>query len=331
MGKGKRLTLAEMSKIDSLKDAGWSNRKIAIYLKRSHDVVNNYSKNKENYGKYENSGKKTRLTSRDKRHIFNKAVNGNLSCSQIKLELQLPVTVRRIQQVLKENNFSDWKKRQGKPKLTIKHKISRLAFAEKYMIWDNEWKIVLFSDEKKFNFDGPDGCQYYWHDLRKEEEKCYSRNFGGGSLMVWGAFSFAGKLPLAFISTKMKATDYIDLLQIKLVDSAEPFFAGKFVFQHDNASIHVAKITKKWLEDNNIDVLEWPAVSPDLNPIENLWGILVRGVYANGRQFDQIADLEKAIRQCWNDIDLSITKNLVSSMKKRIFNVIKANGAQTKY
>ena len=48
---------------------------------------------------------------------------------------------------------------------------------------------IIFSDEKKFNLDGPGGIHCYWHDLRKEEQVFYKRPFGGGSVMIWGAFS----------------------------------------------------------------------------------------------------------------------------------------------
>ncbi|KAI8120489.1 Transposable element Tc3 transposase [Lucilia cuprina] len=65
------------------------------------------------------------------------------------------------------------------------------------MDFGDKWEKVLFSDEKKFNLDGPDGFQYYWHDLQKDKEVRMSRNFGGGSLMIWGGFSIKGKLPLA--------------------------------------------------------------------------------------------------------------------------------------
>lgn len=53
----------------------------------------------------------------------------------------------------------------------------------------------MFSDEKKLICDGPDGLNYYWHDLKKEKRFNYSRNFGGGSLMIWAAFSMHGKTP----------------------------------------------------------------------------------------------------------------------------------------
>jgi hypothetical protein len=46
------------------------------------------------------------------------------------------------------------------------------------------WNHIVFSDEKKFNLDGPDGLQYYWHDLRKEEQTFLSRQNGGGGVMI---------------------------------------------------------------------------------------------------------------------------------------------------
>ena len=60
---------------------------------------------------------------------------------------------------------------------------------QKYINWTTEWTKVVFSNEKKFNFDGPDGLNYYWHDLKKEPKFNYSRNFVGGTLIVWVAFS----------------------------------------------------------------------------------------------------------------------------------------------
>ena len=67
---------------------------------------------------------------------------------------------------------------------------------------------MIFSDEKKWNLDGPDGQRSYWHDLRKEPLLFSKRNFGGGSVMTWAAFSGYGKVGLAFTSSKMNSADY---------------------------------------------------------------------------------------------------------------------------
>jgi hypothetical protein len=87
----------------------------------------------------------------------------------------------------------------------------------KYMISISLLFQIIFSDEKKFNLDGPDGFNGYWRDLRKEPQYFSKRNFGGGSLMVWGAFCSHGKLSLAFPSTKMNSEEYQGVLTDKLL------------------------------------------------------------------------------------------------------------------
>ncbi|KIH43245.1 hypothetical protein ANCDUO_26754 [Ancylostoma duodenale] len=65
-------------------------------------------------------------------------------------------------------------------------KVSRLEFVQTNLARD--WTKVVFLDEKKFNLDGPDGYKYYWRDPRKDTVVFSRRNFGGGNVMVWGAF-----------------------------------------------------------------------------------------------------------------------------------------------
>lgn len=190
---------------------------------------------------------------------------------------------------------------------------------------------VIFSDEKKFNLDGPDGNHSYWRDLRKEPQYFSKRNFGGGSLMVWGAFCLHGTLPLAFPSCKMNSSEYINVLQNHLIPFLNDHEADNLVFQQDNAAIHTSKATKQWFSDNDILVLLWPACSPDLNPIENMWAILVKKVYANNKQYNTILELKSAVLKAWQEIDSQLIAKLIQSMKNRIFEVIKNNGGTTKY
>ena len=102
-----------------------------------------------------------------------------------------------------------YEKRKPAPKLTAAHKEFWLGFGREHSDMGRDWKLVIFSDEKKINLDGPDGFQYYWHDLRKGKEILSERKFGGGSVMVWGAFSWKGKSGLAILSGSQNS-DKID-------------------------------------------------------------------------------------------------------------------------
>ena len=70
--------------------------------------------------------------------------------------MELPVSVRRAQQILKSKPNLVYKRRKSQPRLTKLHKQKRLKFATSRLQWDREWDHIVFSDEKKFNLDGSD-------------------------------------------------------------------------------------------------------------------------------------------------------------------------------
>lgn len=146
--------------------------------------------------------------------------------------------------------------------------------------------------------------------------------------MVWGAFSALGCLELQFTTTRMNSQEYIDVLQKSLVPFLKRNRQKKIVFQQDNARIHVSRETMDWFSSNKINVMDWPACSPDLNPIENLWGIMVRRVYENNRHFETTDELKAAIKETWNSIDRALFQSLAESMNNRIFEVIRKGGKQ---
>ncbi len=203
------------------------------------------------------------------------------------------------------------------------HIQTRLQWATERVHWTTKWREIIFSDEKKFNLDGPDGNQYYWHDLRKEPQYYSRRASGVGSVMVQAAFGFNGKTQIIFLNGRQKAADYICVIADRLLPIGEEIGGRNWIFQQDNALIHTAGLTKTWFRDNSVVVLNWPSRSSDLNPIKSLWGILVRRVYANGRQFNSVTELRAEIVIFWNSIADSELKNLVESMPKRLIEVLK--------
>ena len=98
--------------------------------------------------------------------------------------------------------------------------------------------------------------------------------------MFWGPFGFNGKSELAEISTRLNSEGYTDILQEALLPDAGRIGGRGWIFQQDNARIHTSALTKNFLSQKGVTLLDWPAKSPDLNPIENLWGIVARDVMA---------------------------------------------------
>lgn len=328
MPSGKYLTEVEKGQITVLRGQGLSIQQIADQINRSGKVVHNFLRKGDNYGKKAATKGNTKTSNRQKNQLLALASKGKLNSKEMITELGLPIKKSQACNILHNSGYLQYTKRQKVPSLKPHHMEARLAWAQKYMYWTTEWTNVVFSDEKKFNLDGPDGFQYYWHDLRKEPQLFSKRNFGGGSLMLWAAFSMHGRTHLLKCDGRMNSEKYVNMLETELITFTDDHMDGDFVFQQDNASIHVSRQSRAWFEEKEIDLLDWPACSPDLNPIENLWGILARRVYANGRRYTSVNELYVAVCNAWREIPQAIVDNLVNSMQKRIFKVIKRGGKQ---
>ncbi|CAK9819131.1 Transposable element Tc3 transposase [Anthophora quadrimaculata] len=331
MDRAKQLSCTEIGKVQVLKEEGYSNREIARRLNRSEYVIRSYLKNKENYGKLYKGRTKESLSPRGKRSIVRIASNSTYSGKQIAEKVNVSASVRTVQRYLKKVTTIERKCLKKKPCLKDRHKKTRLEFARKHMDWVTQWQKVVFSDEKKFNLDGPDGYSYYYHDLRKEERIFSRRQHGGGSVMIWGAISSKGVVDLKVLKGRQNSKTYLEILKMAKIRIFDVVRDNQWIFQQDNAAIHTAKLVKNWFEEQGITCLEWPALSPDVNIIENVWGYLSRNVYINNTQFSSREELINAIKKEWNNIPLSYIETLYKSLPNRIFQIINNNGGCTKY
>lgn len=149
--------------------------------------------------------------------------------------------------------------------------------------------------------------------------------------MVWAGFSCLGKTKLVFCDGKQKSMNYIDTLKEGLLPFIQVHKKKKLKLQQDNAPIHTSTETTNFIKAKKIPVLPWPSKSPDLNPMENMWAILVEKIYKNGRQFQTKEQLKKAIQKYWKEIGQDTIDTLVDSMKMHCCLVMTAGGNKIKY
>jgi transposase len=224
-----------------------------------------------------------------------------------------------------------------KPLLKIRHKRARLEFARKYRDWTIEdWKQVIWSDETKINRFGSDGRVWVWkksEHMRTEQHMKPTVKKGGGSLMIWGCMTPQGVGFMCKIDGTMNGELYREILDDNLMDTLKYYHIprDKFIFQQDNDPKHTAKLTWEWFKDHKIKVLDWPAQSPDLNPIEHLWAELEKRLNSYENHPSSMTALWERVEEEWEKIPKEVCMNLIESMPRRLEAVIRAKGAPTKY
>ena len=156
--------------------------------------------------------------------------------------------------------------------------------------------------------------------------------FGRGSVMVWVGISAQGKTDLHVIDNgTLTALRYVN----KILDVYVRPYAGavseNFILMDDNARAHIACITDQYLEQATIARMEWPARSPDLNPIEHAWDMLQTAVSSRPVQPASVQELKQALLEEWDQIPQHKIRRPISSMRRRCQAVIEARGHQTRY
>ncbi len=176
-------------------------------------------------------------------------------------------------------------------------------------LWDQNWTFK--NDIQKTSF-----------------RRVFAQWDGGGSVLMWGCISAAGVGELHFIDGIMNSQMFCSILKEKMLPLLHAL-GRRALFQHDNDPKHTSKATVGFLKKNRVKVIQWPSMSPDLYPIEHLWGILKRQVEHHSPS--SIQSLKEVILEEWKKIDLEKCHQLVHSMPRRLGAVIKNHGGHTKY
>ena len=224
----------------------------------------------------------------------------------------------------------------SKPLLRPQNKLKRWLWARKYRNYTKEyWQNVLFTDESKFEIYGNNRRIYV--RCRKNERfinSCLKPTVkhGGGSIQVWGCFSYNGVGDLYRINDKLTKHKYHSILQRHAIPSGMKLCGRSFVLEQDNDPKHTSHLCKNYLKTNeqkgDLVVMDFPPQSPDLNPIEHVWEHLKREkVKCNPTSLNNLWDV---LNHCWNNMQQTVLGQLVHSMPHRVDAVLKAKGGHTK-
>ncbi|XP_011270416.1 hypothetical protein CAOG_08786 [Capsaspora owczarzaki ATCC 30864] len=199
----------------------------------------------------------------------------------------------------------------------------------------DDWLRVVFSDETALYLYRNNNGGRVWRLVGETlTDRCVQGTvkFGGGHINVWGAISRFGISLFCEVGDVMNGDTYLSVLESELLASIRVWNnKNEMIFMHDNTPCHKRKDVAKWFETNQITVLDWPANSPDLNPIENAWNMVKNKIYQE-REIKSKAALWERFQAVYEEVlTPEVCRDLISSMPRRIQAVIDANGGYTKY
>lgn len=260
--------------------------------------------------------------------------NRRFSAAQVRNEafLQSKLSVRSVRRRLCQMGLFG-RSAAKKPLVSRKNRLLRIQFAKAYLKWTvADWQRVIFTDESKFNRIQSDGRTY----VRRRKGEMYSPNClqhkiqgGGGSVMVWGCLSKFGTGPLAFIDGNLKSSNYQDMLENTFLPFYEENLPLNSIFQQDNAPAHRSHSVKGFLSKSLPYVLDWPAQSPDINIIENVWNHIKCNLKKTASK--NLHELRLNVRSQWDSITPQFINKLFQSIPRRLVAILRAKGYTTKY
>jgi transposase len=148
-------------------------------------------------------------------------------------------------------------------------------------------------------------------------------------IMIWGCITSYGDCAFSFISGSVNADSYIAVPRetlLTLMERMSLYHYANAVFQQDNATPHRARATHHFLNTEHICTTTWPALSPDMNPIENVWG-LMKDYIRKHLAPENLTQLRHAISIAWQHVVTpALCAKLYASMSQRMYKVIKRCG-----
>jgi len=350
---GKELEPVTRAKIVALRNEGNSYSTIGAILNvnpnTAKKVYYKYSES-EDYKSEPRSGRPKLLNEIDtsviKHHVTYDKDKRRKPLGEIKTALNLSVSVRTVERCIKEDIGLGRRIARKTPWLSSTQKQKRLEFAKQCVKWgDEELRRIIWTDEMPMQTSDNSGKVYVWRFLGEEYLEdccCATVQQGFEKVKIWAAVRYGAKSKMVILPEnkeggKTTAQTYLELVMDReLFDFWQSSMeeCGYICVIEDGAPYHqgVASKRREQLQEDGWEgwgPRTWPANSPDLNPIENVWTILKRQVRARKDEIHSKKDLIRILLEEWKKVPIEFVNNICDSMAGRIKRVLQAKGGAT--
>lgn len=339
----RHLTVEEASRAIGLLQSGLSQRQVGERFNVSHSVISRLLarfQQTNSVKQRQKSGRPRKTTVRQDRQIVLLAKRNRMSSAvSLNRDVRTATGVRMSVQTVRNRLHASGlhaRKPAVRPPLTADHRNRRLQFGRDHVNWRvRNLRPVLFTDESRFCLDFNDGRRRVWRQKNERFKNCCVAEhdrFGGGSIMVWGGISYDGCTDLYVIRNgSLTGVRYRDEILAPIVRPFAGAIGDDFILMDDNARPHRSRLVNQYLEQETIERMDWPAKSPDLNPIEHAWDILQRRISNRQNPPNILQELADALVQEWSAIPQADFRRLIGSFPNRCREVIRARGGHTRY
>nr|CAH7737755.1 unnamed protein product [Callosobruchus chinensis] len=221
------------------------------------------------------------------------------------------------------------------PSLTARHRTARLQWARAQQDWLlPQWRNVLFSDESRFRLVSDDYRERFWRKRGGQNILATAIGvgpYGVGTQLFWDGIRFNGRAQLIHIPETMTGAYYLQNIINAIVQPLRNEIGDQFIFMDDNARPHRTRAVQQALENGDIAKLEWPAMSPDINPIEHVWNYVSRAIFNRNNPPRITQELIVAATEEWDNIPQEVINNLIIGMHRRVDELIRSICGNTMY
>lgn len=298
-------------------------------------IYNIYSANKHQRKPYDNQNR-FKLKEQDKIDILELLKNdSSIKLNDIRSQLSTKVSPDTINRFIKSQGYKTYvalKKRN----ITRTQKKERVRFAMEHIKWIEEWKNVIFTDESTINTEPSKVFIRSTKEDRFNVQHYNKYSKTNISVNIYGLINFY-ESKIFNVSKSFDRTEMFTLLYDKgVLDYMKYFIPGPDIhFQQDNLKVHHTAEVLNLLTVKGFKLFEWPAYSPDMNPIERIWAILKKNVSSQLRiKQDQIKDeasLFALCEECFQNIGQQTIRNVILQQPVVLNEAIRLNGEMTKF